>query len=1035
MMKKIILAKLLLMAFWGNAQATKEVITNIPFRNIGPGFMTGRIADIEKDPQDSSTWYVAVASGNVWKTVNNGTTWTPIFENHGSFSTGCLAIDPNNTGTIWLGTGENQSQRSVGWGDGVYKSTDYGTSWTNMGLNLSEHIGKIVVDPNNSDVVYVAAQGPLWKAGGDRGLYKSQNGGKVWDLILKVSENTGISDIILDPNDSNTMYAISYQRRRHVGILIGGGPETAMYKSTDGGATWKKLTSGLPPSDWGRPAFAISPQKSNVLYAQIPGKDKDSGGFYRSSDAGENWTKMSNYSVVDPQYYGEIYPDPNRFDHVYTMDVRIHHTADGGKTFAPINMQHVHGDIHEMLFDPKDPNYMMIGGDGGIYESWDFGKKWKYHSNLPITQFYRVGLDNAEPFYNVYGGTQDNSTLYAAVRNTTRHGIGNSDWKLLIGGDGFQARIDPEDPNIAYGQYQYAGIVRYDKRTGQRIDIQPQPRPTDDPLRWHWDAPLVLSPHHSKRLYYAAQRIFKSDDRGDSWQPISGDLSRGENRNHRKVMGKIWSPEAVYKNVFTSPYGTVVALSESPIKEGLLVAGTDDGLIQITEDGGSTWRVVDGIKGVPKKAYVADVLASGHNTNTIYAVFNNHKEGDFSPYFVKSMDLGRSWSLITTGIKTPHAGWCIVEDHVDSNLLFAATEFGLFASTNGGGNWEQMKGGLPTIAFRDLEIQQRENDLVAASFGRGFYVLDDYSPLRNVNDVKDSQLFPIKDAWQFFRRSDIGYSKNGTFGDDRYSGSNPEYGAKIRLFLNKKFNSLSDKRKQSQSSNTVYPTAEALQKEDFEANIQLFVRINNASSQNMAMIPVSNRNGFQEVQWDLSTKIISENTKYSRTLNFVPDGRYTAQLMVYQNGNLMELGASREFNVSELVISPEKPAADRFEFYEKAAKLAMRAEALEDELKEALKRVQLTKQNLIANNHKEELRPLEEKRLQLKQLEYQLLGNETKRKRFQYFLPGAAERVERVLGAHWETSQITQTQRNNLNLAEDQLTEIEDKHLQLMSGL
>ncbi|MGX1930156.1 VPS10 domain-containing protein [Flagellimonas sp. 2504JD4-2] len=1034
-MKNILLASISLFTFLTNAQLAKETISNITFRNIGPGFMTGRIADVEKDPNDLSTWYVAVASGNVWKTQNNGTTWTPIFDNQGSFSTGCLAIDANNSRTIWLGTGENQSQRSVGWGDGVYKSIDYGKSWTNVGLKKSEHIGKILIDPRDGNTVYVAAQGPLWKEGGDRGLYKTIDGGQTWEQVLKISKNTGVTDVVLDPTNPDIVYAISYQRRRHVGILIGGGPETGMYKSVDAGKTWKKLTSGLPSSDWGRPALAISPQKSNVLYALIPGMNNEGGGFYRSSDSGENWVKMSNQTVVDPQYYGEIYPDPHRFDHVYTMDVRIHRTTDGGRTFNRINMNNMHGDTHEMMFHPTDPDYQLVGGDGGIYESWDYGKKWKYHSNLPITQFYRVGIDNAKPFYNVYGGTQDNSTVYAPVRNTTRHGISNRDWKMVIGGDGFQARVDPDDPNIVYGQYQYAGIVRYDKRTGQRIDIQPQPGLGDDALRWHWDSPLVLSPHNSKRLYYAAQRILKSDDRGDSWQPISGDLSRGENRNNRKVMGKVWPPEAVYKNVFTSPYGTIVSLSVSPIKEGLIVAGTDDGLIQITENDGASWRVADNIKGVPQKAYVADVYTSNHDTNTIYAVFNNHKEGDFRPYFVKSVDLGKTWTSINTGIGASHTGWSIVEDHVDPNLLFAATEFGIFASVNGGGQWVRMKGGLPTIAFRDLEIHQGENDLVAASFGRGFYVLDDYTPLRHTQNVSGNHLFPIKDALQFFQRGDIGYSRKGSLGDDRFTADNPEYGAKIRLYLDESYPSLASIRKQKQDAKESYPTSDALQKEDFEDKTEIFVRINTVKNQNVAIIPVANRKGFQEVYWDLSTKIKSDDADYSRTLNFVPKDKYIAQLFVLQQGKLRALGSPQSFNVKELEVTSEKPAADRFEFYGKTAILSMEAEKLQDELSKTLDAIAKRKQALKGINMVEELEQLEENRQQLLQMEYRLGGNDTKRKRFQYYLPGIRERIERVLGAHWETSQITKTQRDNIKLAESQLSELQDEYQKVKQGL
>ncbi|MEO0339264.1 MAG: glycosyl hydrolase, partial [Bacteroidota bacterium] len=609
------------------AQPAQDIISSIPFRSIGPAYMTGRIADIEKDPTNPSTWYVAVASGNVWKTENNGSSWKPIFDRYGSFSTGCLAVDPVNPQVVWLGTGENQSQRSVSWGDGVYKSLDGGESWKNMGLSQSEHIGKILIDPRNTDVVYVAAQGPLWKAGGERGVYKTSDGGQSWEQVLEISENTGVADLVFDPKNPDILYAASYQRRRHVGILVAGGEESRIFKSTDGGQTWKKLSRGLPSGDLGRIAIAVSPQQSNVLYAMIAGSDDSQSGFYRSEDYGESWSKKNDYVIVDPQYYGEIFADPHQFDKVYVVDVIIRYTEDGGANFNRLNTRFKHVDNHDIVFDPKDPDYLMVGCDGGVYESWDRGDHWTYHSNLPITQFYRVGLDNDFPFYNIYGGTQDNSTLYGPSRTTSRHGITNADWKLALGGDGFQARIDPEDPNIVYCESQYAGIVRYDKRTGTRIDIQPQPAPGDEALRWHWDAPLLISPHNSKRLYFAAQKVFRSDNRGDSWTTLGGDLSRGEDRNQRMVMGKRWSPEAVWKNVFTSPYGTIVSMTESPLQEGLLIIGTDDGLIQISENAGENWRKIDKIPGVPAKAYVADVFASNHNVQHIYAVFNNHKEG------------------------------------------------------------------------------------------------------------------------------------------------------------------------------------------------------------------------------------------------------------------------------------------------------------------------------------------------------------------------------------------------------------------------
>ncbi len=1007
------------------AQVSKEIIASLKFRNIGPGFMTGRISDIEKDPNDASTWYVAVSSGNVWKTINNGTTWNPIFENYGSFSTGCITIDPTDSQIIWLGTGENQSQRSASWGDGVYKSIDGGKSWKNMGLPNSQHIGKILIDPRDHNTVYVASQGPLWSNGGNRGLYKTTDGGETWNAILQISKYTGITDISFDPNNPDIIYAASYQRRRHVGILVAGGDESRIYKSSDAGKTWKKLSRGLPSGNLGRIAIAVSPQKNNVVYALISGATKDDGGFYRSENSGETWNMQSNYSVVDPQYYGELYASPHAFDHVYAVDVIIHHSKDGGKSFKRLNNRNRHTDNHEIVFDVNDPNYLMVGGDGGIYESWDTGATWKYHNNLPITQFYRVGIDNAKPFYNVYGGTQDNATVFAPSQTTTVHGITNKDWKITIGGDGFQSRVDPDDTNIVYSQYQYAGIVRYDKRTGQKTDIQPQPNHGDTALRWHWDSPLVLSAHHSKTLYYAAQRLFKSTDRGDSWQPISTDLSRGENRNKRAVMGKIWPPEAVYKNVFTSPYGTIVSLSESPLKKGLIVVGTDDGLIQITENEGESWNRIDHIKGIPQKAYVADVFASSHNSNTIYAVFNNHKEGDFSPYFVKSTDLGKTWKVITNGIKPIHAGWSLVEDHVSPNLLFAATEFGVYSSLNQGEEWQQMKNGLPTIAVRDLEIQKRENDLVVASFGRGMYILDDYTVLREATSINktETKIFTIKKALQFFKRRDIGWSRKGSFGDAMYSANNPKYGAKIRFYLGKSYSNTKQQRLHNSNSST-YPTTEELTKEDFEKNTTIKLKITKGNK-TFALLNVSNRKGYQEVNWNLSTKIFSENGKKSREIAFVPDGVYNAQLIVEHNGILENLGEQKSFTVETLSLSPEKSTANRFEFYSNAAELSIKADALNSSINDALKTIDIKKKQFIMANRGEKLKKMEENRLRLLKLQYALAGNETLKKHSEYQLPGVRDRISRVLGNQWESFQVTQTHKDNLILATKELNQLQ----------
>jgi photosystem II stability/assembly factor-like uncharacterized protein len=470
-----------------------ETFRGLALRGIGPALMSGRIADIAKDPRDQAVWYVAVASGGVWKTENTGTTWTPIFDDESSYSIGTVTVDPENPNVVWVGTGENNSQRSAGYGDGVYKSLDGGQTWTNMGLETSEHIGKIVLDPRDSNVVWVASQGPLWSPGGERGLYKSTDGGETWEVSLEISENTGISDVVLDPRDPDVLYASSYQRRRRQWTVVAGGPESRVYKSTDGGASWRMLGGGLPEGDVGRIGLALSPQNPDTIYATIAAADGNSG-FYRSDDLGESWTKTSDYVPVDPQYYMEIFPDPHREHRVYLVDVWIHVSDDGGHTFEPLNSRHKHVDNHAMVFDPEHPDYLLVGCDGGLYESWDRGDTWRFIDNLPVTQFYRVGIDNAEPFYNLYGGTQDNDSEGGPSRTANMHGIRNSDWFITVGGDGYQTRVDPDDPDIVYSMWQYGGLVRYDRTNGEVLDIQPQPEPGEAPVIWNWDSPLMISP-------------------------------------------------------------------------------------------------------------------------------------------------------------------------------------------------------------------------------------------------------------------------------------------------------------------------------------------------------------------------------------------------------------------------------------------------------------------------------------------------------------------------------------------------------------
>ena len=618
-----------------------ETFKGLALRGVGPALMSGRIADIAIHPRDRSTWYVAVGSGGVWKTTNAGTTWTPVFDGESSYSIGCVAIDPQNPEVVWVGSGENVSGRHVGYGDGVYKSLDGGKTWKNVGLEASEHIGKILIDPRDSDVIYVAAEGPLWAAGGDRGVYKTEDGGETWDHVLEISENTGVTDLELDPRNPDVLYAAAYQRRRHIWSLLAGGEESGIYKTTNAGADWRELDNGLPSVDMGRIGLAVSPIEPDIVYATIEAGEDDKG-FYRSANAGESWEKRSDYisNGTGPHYYQEIYASPHKLDRIYQMDVWIHVSEDGGKSFEKLGAPDKHSDNHALAFDPGDPDYLLAGCDGGLYQSWDHAESWSFVANLPVTQFYKMALDNDYPFYNVVGGTQDNNTQVGPSSTGNQNGIQNSDWYVTVGGDGYACQIDPSDPNIIYSESQYGGLRRYDRRNGELLDIQPQPAKGDLPERWNWDSPVLISPHSHTRLYFGSQRLWRSEDRGDSWTPVSDDLSRGRNRYELEMMGRVWSVDALYDNRAMSWYGNTTTISESPLQEGLIYVGTDDSVIQVTEDGGGSWRRIDTFPGVPDLAFVNEVKASVHDANAVFAVLDNHKVGDFKPYILKSVDRG-----------------------------------------------------------------------------------------------------------------------------------------------------------------------------------------------------------------------------------------------------------------------------------------------------------------------------------------------------------------------------------------------------------
>ncbi|BFP41977.1 hypothetical protein FGF1_28220 [Flavobacteriaceae bacterium GF1] len=835
----------------------KADLSGLKFRSLGPALTSGRISDLAVNPENFNEYYVATSSGGVWKTDNAGNTFRPIFDAEGSYSIGCITLDPNNSNIVWVGTGENNNQRSVSYGDGIYRSKDGGKSWEHMGLKTSEHIGKIIVHPDDSNVVYVAAIGPLWSSGGDRGLYKTEDGGVTWNAVLTVDEHTGVNDVVMDPRNPDVLYASAFQRRRHVFTYVGGGPGSGIHKSEDGGKTWNKINKGLPSTILGRIGLAISPANPEYLYAIVEAA-QGKGGFYISANRGASWEKRGDYTTSG-NYYQEIIADPVDPNRVYAMNNWMRVTSDGGKTFDYVGEDFKHIDNHVIWINPNNNKHLLSGNDGGVYESWDSGKHWSFKPNLPVTQFYKVAVDNAKPFYNIYGGTQDNFSLGGPSRTVSDNGPNNFDWFITHGGDGFESQVDPENPNIVYAQSQYGNLVRYDKLSGEEKGIQPKERKGENSYRWNWDAPLAVSHHKSGRVYFAANKLFKSDDKGNSWEVISDDLTRNLNRNQLPVMGKIWGVDAVMKNQSTSPYGTIVAFSESPKNENLLYVGTDDGLIQVTTDGGTNWRKVGTFPGVPARTYVNAVFASKHDENVVYACFNNHKNGDFKPYVYISRDKGSTWTSISNNLPERGSTYAIEEDHIDENLLFVGTEFGVFFSDNQGGEWKQLKGGLPTIAVRDVAIQEEHNDLVLGTFGRGFYVLDDYSSLRGMQEKLNDEatLFSVRDALQFEMSYPLGLPDKAFMGDNFFIGDNLGAEAIFTWFLKEDIKTKADERKAAskdlakEGKDNPYPTYEALKNEAQEIDPQLVLTISDGKGDIVRKLFTSPKAGLKRMHWDL----------------------------------------------------------------------------------------------------------------------------------------------------------------------------------------
>ncbi len=979
------------------ALLSAETFAGLELRNIGPALMSGRIADIAIDPTDQSVWYVAVGSGNIWKTENAGTTWETIFDDQGSYSIGCITLDPGSPSTVWVGTGENVGGRHVGFGDGVYRSLDGGSTWENMGLGKTEHIGMIVVDPDDSNVVYVAAQGPLWSAGGERGLFKTVDGGQSWENILSGGPFTGVNEVVMDPRDSQVLYATTHQRYRSVAALINGGPETAIHKTTDGGATWRKLENGLPEEDMGKIGLAISPQNPDVVYATIELAWRK-GGFYRSEDGGASWEKRSDYlsGGTGPHYYQEIFASPHAFDRIYQMDVRLHWSQDGGQTFTMVGEQDKHGDNHAMAFNPDDPGYLLVGADGGLYETWDLGKTWKFISNLPVTQFYKVAVDYDEPFYNVYGGTQDNNTQGGPSRTLNVNGIRSSDWFITLFGDGHQPAVDYSNPDIVYSEWQEGNLVRYDRKTGEMVYIQPQPEKGAPAERWNWDSPILISPHDPARLYFASQRVWRSDDRGDSWTAISGDLSRGRDRLTMPMMDRVQSIDAIWDLWAMSNYSSITSLAESPVEEGLIYAGTDDGLVQITEDGGANWRQAGALGSVPQEAFVNDVKADLFDADTVYVALDNHKNGDIKPYLMKSTDRGRTWRSLAGDLPDRHLVWRLVQDHEDPDLLFVGTEFGIFFTLDGGSKWIKLDGGVPNIPFRDLAIQKRENDLVGASFGRGFFILDDYTPLRHVSAEvleQEAKLFPVRDAWWYVEKRPLGRDTKATQGADFFVAPNPPFGAVLTYYLKDGYQTSKAARQEAEKKlaeaggDTPHPGWDALREEAREEEPGVVFVVRDEAGEVVRRFTGPATKGFHRVAWDLRFPATDAVTTLEMEEDFMPNegplappGRYTVSMAVRHGGQFREIGESATFEVKRLFEGtlPGASPAEMVAFNQEIAELNRQVDAVGHIFDTTAERLVLIQHALLQSTHGSHSLDLEARELEgrLQDLRLKVYGNE-----------------------------------------------------------
>jgi photosystem II stability/assembly factor-like uncharacterized protein len=766
---------------------TADLLGGLEFRSIGPATMGGRVDDLAFFSSRPAVFYVGAATGGVWTTSNAGTTWEPIFDGEASASIGALAVAQDDPDLVWVGTGEDNNRQSSSWGAGVFKSTDGGLSWTRMGLEETRHIGRVVLDPDDHEVVYVAADGHLWGPNPERGVFKTTDGGATWTRVLFVDEDTGASDLAMDPSNSRVLYAAMYQRRRATWGFNGGGPGSGLYKSVDGGESWTRLTQGLPEGPLGRIAVDIHRADPDIVYALIQAVEET--GLYRSDDAGIHWEKVGDTNPR-PSYFSQVRVDPVDADRVYVLGVRLMISDDGGATFAEVRVAPTRPgggrprddlDVHALWIDPADPSHLAIGCDVGIAISWDRGVSWDYVNNLPIGQFYHVGYDMDTP-YRVYGGLQDNDVWGGPSASRNLFGIGNRDWFSLAIGDGFMATADPGDSRLVYGETQNGRLSLVNRETGEQRSLRLQGEAGDPPLRLAWDAPFLLSPHDPGTLLLAAQRVYRSNDRGQNWEAISPDLTGGADGDTLTIMGVPGRDITLSRNDGVSAWPTLTALAESPLRAGLYYAGSDDGRVHVSTDGGENWRDVSSrFPDLPAGAVSEELAPSAFDEGTAYVTFDNHGADDYRPWVFATNDYGQSWRSLAASLPAGEVVNCITEDPRNPDVLYLGTESGLFVTLDRGRGWVRLKGNLPTVPIDEITIHPRDNDLLLATHGRSLWILDDLSPIQEAAAAAGAQahLFSVDPAVQLLLKNDFA----GYPGDRAFWGRNPEAGATVLYWL------------------------------------------------------------------------------------------------------------------------------------------------------------------------------------------------------------------------------------------------------------